>query len=145
MANDKIFISAGDLSGEIHASNLVKEIKSISPLCRISAVGGGNLKSVADEFLEDIVNINAFGFLPLKQVFYLKKVLKKLETYFVKECPDKVVLVDYYGFHIFVAKLTKKLNIPVYYYISPQVWASRVGRIKKLAETVKKNTCNFSV
>lgn len=78
MANDKIFISAGDLSGEIHASNLVKEIKSISSLCRISAVGGGNLKSVADEFLEDIVNINAFGFLPLKQVFYLKKVLKKL-------------------------------------------------------------------
>ncbi|MDR0820022.1 MAG: hypothetical protein LBN19_00560 [Endomicrobium sp.] len=138
MANDKIFISAGDLSGEIHASNLVKEIKNINPLCRISAVGGDNLKSVADKFLEDIVSINAFGFLPLKQIFYLKKVLKKLESYFIKERPDKAVLVDYYGFHIFVARLAKKLNIPVYYYISPQVWASRGGRIKKLAETVRK-------
>jgi lipid A disaccharide synthetase len=49
MANDKIFISVRDLSGEIYALNLVKEIKNINPLCRISATGGNNLKSVADE------------------------------------------------------------------------------------------------
>ncbi|MDR3256295.1 MAG: lipid-A-disaccharide synthase [Endomicrobium sp.] len=138
MSNNKIFISAGDLSGEMHASNLVKEIKNINPLCHVSAIGGNNLKSTADEFLEDIVNINAFGFLPVKQIFYLKKVLKKLEKYFIKERPDKIILVDYYGFHIFIARLAKKLKIPVYYYISPQVWASRSGRIKKLAKTVKK-------
>ncbi|MDR3274468.1 MAG: lipid-A-disaccharide synthase [Endomicrobium sp.] len=138
MPNNKIFISAGDLSGEMHASNLVKEIKKIYPLCRVSAMGGNNLKLAADEFLEDIVNINAFGFLPLKQIVYLKKVFNKLKPYFIKERPDKVILVDYYGFHIFVAKLAKKLNIPVYYYISPQVWASRSGRIKKLAKTVRK-------
>ncbi|MCA6079554.1 MAG: lipid-A-disaccharide synthase [Endomicrobium sp.] len=138
MANDKIFVSAGDISGEIHASNLVKEIKNINPSCHISAVGGDNLKLIADEFLEDIVSINAFGFLLVKQFFYLKRVLKKLADHFSEKCPDKVILVDYYGFHIFVARLAKKLNIPVYYYISPQVWASRSGRIKKLSKTVKK-------
>jgi lipid-A-disaccharide synthase len=138
MINNKIFVSAGDLSGEIHASNLVKEIKNINPLCRISAVGGDNLKSIVDDFLEDIVNIHAFGFLPIKQIVYLKKVLKKIENHFSKDRPNKIILVDYYGFNIYIARFAKKINIPVYYYISPQVWASRSGRIKKLAATVKK-------
>ncbi|MDR1400880.1 MAG: hypothetical protein LBI98_00980 [Endomicrobium sp.] len=138
MISSKIFISAGDFSGDIHASDLIKEIKKISPLCYVSAVGGVNLRLVTDEFLDNIVSINAFGFLPIKQFLYLRRVLKKLKSYFVKECPDKIILVDYYGFNIFVARLARKLRIPVYYYISPQVWASRSGRIKKLAETVKK-------
>ncbi|MCL2144151.1 MAG: lipid-A-disaccharide synthase [Endomicrobia bacterium] len=141
MSNNKIFISAGDLSGEIHAANLIREIKKINPSCRISSAGGANLKSVSDNFIEDIVNINAFGFLPIKPFFFLKNVLKKLVTYFETEKPDKVILTDYYGFHIHVAKAAKKLNIPVYYYVSPQVWASRKGRIKTLAKNIKKMLC----
>ncbi|MCL1972013.1 MAG: lipid-A-disaccharide synthase [Endomicrobia bacterium] len=141
MPNNKIFISAGDLSGEIHAANLVREIKKINPSCYISCAGGTNLKSVSDNFIEDIVNINAFGFLPVKQIFFLKNVLKKLVKYFETEKPEKVILTDYYGFHIHVAKAAKKLNIPVYYYISPQVWASRSGRIKTLAKNIKKMLC----
>ncbi|MDR1784247.1 MAG: hypothetical protein LBQ99_00645 [Endomicrobium sp.] len=138
MVDNKIFVSAGDLSGDIHASNLVKEIKKINPLYYISAVGGVNLKLVSDKFLDNIVSINAFGFFPIKQFLYLKKVLRKLEDHFIGEHPGKIILVDYYGFNIFVARLAKKLRIPVYYYISPQVWASRSGRIKELAKTVKK-------
>lgn len=141
MTNNKIFISAGDLSGEIHAANLVKEIKHLNPNIYIYSTGGDNLKSVTDEFIEDIVNINAFGFLPIKEFFFLKKTLKKLKTLFTMQKPDKVILVDYYGFHIFVAKLAKKLGIPVYYYVSPQVWASRKGRIKQLAKNIRKMFC----
>ncbi|MDR2192589.1 MAG: lipid-A-disaccharide synthase [Endomicrobium sp.] len=136
--NGKIFISAGDLSGDIHAANLVREIKKACPSCFITAEGGDNLKAVCDEFFADIVNINAFGFLPIRQFFFLKKLLKKLELYFQTQKPDKVILVDYYGFHIHAARAAAKLNIPLYYYISPQVWASRKGRIKKLAAVVKK-------
>jgi lipid-A-disaccharide synthase len=136
--NNKIFISAGDLSGEIHAAGLAREIKKLTPSCFICAQGGDNLKAASDEFFADIVNINAFGFLPLKQFFFLKKLLKKIKIYFREQRPDKIILVDYYGFHIHVARAAKKLNIPVYYYISPQVWASRSGRIKKLAAVVKK-------
>lgn len=141
MANNKIFISAGDLSGEIHAANLVREIKKISPATFISSTGGANLKSVSDNFIEDIVNINAFGFLPVKPFFILKNVYKKIKQNFINERPDKVILVDYYGFHSFVLKLAKKMNIPVYYYVSPQVWASRKGRIKTIAKNVKKMLC----
>jgi len=138
MANNRIFISAGDLSGEIHAANLAREIKKINPLCFITGEGGDNLKAVCDEFIADIVNINAFGFLPARQFFFLKKLFKKIKIYFKEQKPDKVILVDYYGFHIHVARAAKALNIPVYYYISPQIWASRGGRIKQLAQTVKK-------
>ncbi|MDR2676849.1 MAG: lipid-A-disaccharide synthase [Endomicrobium sp.] len=137
-ANNRIFISVGDISGEIHACNLVKEIKKINPLCHICAVGGNDLKLIVDEFFENIVDMGVFGFLSLKQFFYLKKVLSKLKRYFTEKPPDKIILIDYYGFHIFVAKFAKKLKIPVYYYISPQVWASRSGRVKKLGKVVKK-------
>jgi lipid-A-disaccharide synthase len=138
MANNKIFISAGDLSGDICAAGLAEEIKKADPSSFITAEGGNNLKSVADEFIENVVDIGGFGFLPVKQFFLLKKLLKKIKSYFTEQKPDKVVLVDYYGFHIHVARAAEKLNIPVYYYISPQVWASRGGRIKELAAVVKK-------
>jgi lipid-A-disaccharide synthase len=138
MVNNKIFISAGDLSGELHALSLVKEIKLINPLCYISAIGGNNLRFVVDEFIVNIVDLNAFGFLPIKPFFYLKRVLSKLKAYLIENRPNKIILVDYYGFHIHVARFAKKLDIPVYYYVSPQVWASRSSRIKKLAKTVKK-------
>ncbi|MDR2396077.1 MAG: hypothetical protein LBD57_05705 [Endomicrobium sp.] len=138
MVNDKIFISAGDLSGDICAADVIKKIKDINQNCRVIALGGNNLKCAADYFIEDIVNINAFGLISLKQILYFKKLFKKLVSILILERPNKIVLVDYYGFHIHIAKLALKLNIPVFYYISPQVWASRSSRIKKLAETVKK-------
>ncbi|MDR1662925.1 MAG: lipid-A-disaccharide synthase [Endomicrobium sp.] len=138
MSNYRIFISAGDLSGEVHATNLVKEIKKINSLYFVSSAGGNNLKAISDSFIEDIVNINAFGFLPIKQVFYLRKVFKKIKKHFLENRPDKVILVDYYGFHIHVARLAKSMGISVFYYIGPQVWASRSGRIKKLSKVIKK-------
>ena len=78
MASDKIFISAGDLSGDIHAADVIKEIKNINPNCQIFALGGNNLKNVSDHFIKDIVNINAFGLISLKQFLYFKKLLKEL-------------------------------------------------------------------
>ncbi|MDR0486597.1 MAG: hypothetical protein LBH29_07760 [Elusimicrobiota bacterium] len=133
-----IFISAGDLSGDIHGAELASKIKEINPSARICALGGDNLKRVAGIFIEDIVHINAFGFLPIKQIFFLIKVFKKVKTFFSDNRPDKIILIDYYGFHIHLAKLAKKLNIDVYYYISPQVWASRGGRVKTLKKFIKK-------
>lgn len=132
-----IFISAGDISGDIHAGNLVKSIKKINKENKVFAIGGTQLKQQTDYFIEDIVNIDAFGFLPIKQIYFLKKVLKKVEKCLIENKITKVVLVDYYGFNINLAKLAHSLNIPVYYYVCPQVWASRMGRIKKIAKYVK--------
>ena len=137
MNKDKsIFISAGDISGDIHAANLIKAIKKNS-VYKIYAIGGNQLKAIADEFIEDIVNINGFGFLPIKQIFYLKNIFKIVKNCLINNKTDKVILVDYYGFNIHLAKLANSLNIPVYYFVTPQVWASRKYRIKNIAKYVK--------
>ena len=134
--NKTIFISAGDISGDIHAANLIKSIKQISNY-KIYAIGCTQLKSVADEFIKDIVNINGFGFFPIKQVFFLKKLFKIIKEYLINKKIEKVILVDYYGFNIHLAKLAHELKIPVYYFVTPQVWASRKYRIKNIAKYVK--------
>ena len=133
--NKSIFISAGDISGDIHAANLIKSIKNDSDY-KIYAIGGDQLKKVADEFIQDIVNINGFGFFPIKQVFFLKEIFKTVKKYLVEKKVNKVILVDYYGFNIHVAKLAHELKIPVYYFVTPQVWASRKYRIKNIAKYV---------
>ncbi|MBO7612087.1 MAG: lipid-A-disaccharide synthase [Elusimicrobia bacterium] len=133
--NKSIFISAGDISGDIHAANLIKSIKNDSDY-KIYAIGGDQLKKVADGFIQDIVNINGFGFFPIKQVFFLKEIFKTVKKYLVEKKVNKVILVDYYGFNIHVAKLAHELKIPVYYFVTPQVWASRKYRIKNIAKYV---------
>lgn len=133
-----IFISAGDISGDLHAANLMRAMKSISKDVCITSIGGRELKEVSDVFIEDIASLNAFGFFPVKQLAKLKQVFKRTVQCWKENKPDKVILVDYYGFNIHLAQAAFKQNIPVYYYISPQVWASRPGRIKKLAKFVKK-------
>jgi lipid-A-disaccharide synthase len=133
--NKSIFISAGDISGDIHAANLIKSIKKNSDY-KVYAIGGNQLKAVADNFIKDIVNINGFGFFPIKQVFFLKKLFKTIKEYLINEKINKVILVDYYGFNIHIAKLAHELKIPVYYFVTPQVWASRKYRIKNIAKYV---------
>ncbi len=135
--SQNIFISAGDISGDIHAGNLVKSIKKINPSNVVFAVGGNQLKLNSDFFVEDLVNIDAFGFVIIKQIYFLKKVLNKIKKCFIENKINKVILVDYYGFNINVAKLAHSMNIPVYYYVCPQIWASRRGRIKNIAKYVK--------
>lgn len=136
----KLFISAGDHSGDIHGANLVKAMRLIRPDLHISALGGEYLKQVADQFDADLVSLGGFGFWqPVKQYIKLRQIFKSfVENKWRKERPDAVVLVDYYGFNIHVARLAKKHGVPVYYFVSPQVWASRPGRIRKLKATVRR-------
>ena len=134
--NKSIFISAGDISGDIHAANLIKSIKQIGNY-KVYAIGGTQLRSVADEFIKDIVNINGFGFFPIKQVFFLKEIFNTVKEYLIEKKISKLILVDYYGFNIHLAKLAYELKIPVYYFVTPQVWASRKYRIKNIAKYIK--------
>ena len=125
-------------------TNLIKSIKSNSDY-KVYAIGGNQLKKVADEFIQDIVNINGFGFFPIRQVFFLKKIFKTVKKYLIEKKVNKVILVDYYGFNIHVAKLAHELKIPVYYFVTPQVWASRKYRIKNIAKYVNVAFPNFSI
>ncbi len=133
-----ICIVAGDMSGDTHAAAVSTALKKADNQVIISALGGTRLAVAADDFLGNIVELNAFGFFaPVKLFFTLRRIFNTvLLKHWSAVNPDAVILVDYYGFNIHVARAAHERNIPVYYYISPQVWASRPGRIAQLKKYV---------
>ncbi len=138
--NSQVFISAGDVSGDIHAAALVDRIRHRSPGAQIVSVGGSSLLLSSDTMLADTLKIDGFGFDRLwKKYRYFRNIFnKRIKPHFKRRPPDLVVLVDFYGFNIHVAACAKKRGIPVVYYISPQIWASRKYRIKKIRQYVDK-------
>ncbi len=136
---NRIFFCAGDVSGDIHASNLMKEIKNLSPNIVFDSVGGQRMKALSDTFLYDMVAKGASGFVePIKKIFTLLDLLKSIGRYFDKYKPSCVVLTDFFGFNSRVMKAAYARKIPVYYYVCPQVWASRQYRAKKIVKMTKK-------
>jgi len=134
-----ILIVAGDLSGDLHASNLVREMKKLKPDLVITAIGGKNMQSAADNFLFDLVSKSASGFVaPLVKLPLWIKLLGTVREYLDTQHPAAVIVVDFYGFNSQVLGMAKHRNIPAYYYVTPQVWASRRYRAKSIAANTKK-------
>ncbi len=130
---------AGDPSGDLHAANLIKALKRRDPSTRVSAVGGPLCRAVADEFIEDLASRGVTGFLePVLKVPFLLKLRARLQAFLREKKPDALVCVDYYGFNRRVLPLAKDAGIPSFYFVSPQVWASRPGRVKVLKRFVQK-------
>jgi lipid-A-disaccharide synthase len=139
MNQKKIFIIAGEASGDMHGANLAEAIKSMDGSVQILGVGGKKMQEAGVEILYNIVDLAVVGFIEV--VKYYKKfkeifenLLKKIEI----ERPDAVILIDYPGFNLRLAKKLKQKNIYVIYYISPQIWAWGKERIKVIKETVDK-------
>ncbi|MBR4508390.1 MAG: lipid-A-disaccharide synthase [Elusimicrobiaceae bacterium] len=136
---NRIFFCAGDVSGDVHASNLMKELKNLSSDVCFDSVGGQRMKALSDTFLYDMVAKGANGFVePIKKIFTLLNLLKDIKNYFDTQKPSCVVLTDFFGFNSRVMKAAYERNIPVYYYVCPQVWASRKYRAKKIVKMAKK-------
>ncbi len=133
-----IFIICGEPSGDLNAANLAKAILSINPEIKISGVGGASLRDSGANIYYDIKGLAVIGFFDvlkkLPQFFALKKLIMER----IKEDkPDAIILVDFSGFNLRLAKAINK-TIPTIYYVSPQVWASRPGRIKTIKEYIHK-------
>lgn len=143
MAIKHLFIVCGEPSGELHAAGLARCIKELNPGIKISGVGGPLLANAGVSLLYDIKGLAVFGlFDALKKLpnfICLKKlILKEIEV----QNPDAIILVDFSGFNLRLAKTINK-KIPVIYYVSPQVWASRQGRIKTIKRYVSKMVVLF--
>lgn len=135
----KIFISAGDPSGDLHGANLIKELKVQNPNVEICGFGGSKMADSGADLFDKIADSSIIGFWePLKNIARLKKNLNLAEKFFTENKPEGLVVIDYYGYNIHLAKLANKYKIPVIYYISPQVWATRWGRVQKIKKFVKK-------
>ena len=134
-----MLIVAGDVSGDLHAANLIKALKTQDPDLKITAIGGKLMEKEADEFLFDLASKGASGFVePLKKMPMWVKLLSMIREYMETQNPIALVVVDFYGFNHQVLGLAAHRNIPAYYYVTPQVWASRQYRAKRLAALTRK-------
>ena len=130
----RYFISAGEASGDLHAAALVRELLRKHPDAEINFLGGDNMAVAAGH--EPLIHIRHMAFMGSWQVLKnLKKIsgnLKRAKKAISDMHPDAVVLVDYPGFNLKLAAHANKLGIPVYYYISPKVWAWKEWRVKDI-------------
>ncbi|MFW6134880.1 MAG: lipid-A-disaccharide synthase [Elusimicrobiota bacterium] len=141
----RLLIIAGEVSSDKHGAKLIKEIKNYHDV-EITAVGGDMMSCVCDHLEENIVNKAAVGFLEVVKLipFFLNLKLRITRSYFKsRKRIDGLILIDFPGFNIRVAKAAYKYNIPIFYYITPQVWAWGKSRIKLLSELCKKMYCVF--
>ena len=140
----KVLIVTGEASGDLHGAEVARAIRVLSPEVKLYAMGGENLRRSGAEILVEASGLAVVG---ITEVFgRLRPILKALallKAFVRREKPDLVLLVDYPDFNLRLARAAKKEGVPVLYYISPQVWAWRPGRIKKMAGLVGKMAVIF--
>ncbi|OGP93512.1 MAG: lipid-A-disaccharide synthase [Deltaproteobacteria bacterium RBG_16_48_10] len=139
MNSKKILMIAGEASGDLHGTHLVEAIHRIDPHVQFLGVGGAGLERAGMKILYPSRALSVVGITEvLPKIRSILKALRILKQSLDQEKPDLVVLIDFPDFNLRLAKQAYQRNIPVLYYISPQVWAWRSGRVKQIARWVKK-------
>ncbi|MDP2268008.1 MAG: lipid-A-disaccharide synthase, partial [Deltaproteobacteria bacterium] len=132
-------VVAGEASGDMHAAALVQALKRIEPKYRYYGVGGERLRG---EGIELVADCSAMAVIGLTEVFLklpaIIKVMNRLTRSFQEKKPAAVILVDYPDFNLIIARKAHARGIKVFYYISPQIWAWRKGRIGTIRRNVDK-------
>jgi lipid-A-disaccharide synthase len=135
----KLLIIAGEESGDLHASNLCKALQQLNPEIQLIGLGGQRMQDAGVMLLHNLVERAVVGFWePIKQLGYFNKLMSETEQWVALEKPDAIILVDYPGFNLRFAARIKKYQVPILYYISPQVWAWGKGRVKKISKLIDK-------
>lgn len=133
----RILLIAGEASGDVHGAALVHELRRRRPDAEVSGIGGDYLRREGMHILVDTATVATMGLTEiLGSAGRLIGAYRKMKRFLREQRPDLLVLIDYPEFNMMLAKQAKKLGVPVFYYISPQVWAWRRGRIRKIAARV---------
>lgn len=133
----KYYIIAGEASGDLHASNLIRGLRQEDPEAVIRGWGGDLMKNAGCEIVRHYKDTAIMGFLTvLKNLGKIKENIEACRRDILAWNPDVVILVDYGGFNLRVAKFIKAAEIPVFYYISPKIWAWNTGRVKKIKQLI---------
>ncbi len=139
----KYFLVAGEASGDLHASNLMAALKVTDSEAEFCFLGGDLMQAQGGKLIKHYREMAFMGFIPV--LLNLKTILRNMkmcQQAIVDYQPDVVILIDYPGFNLKIAKFVKtKTNIPVYYYISPKVWAWKEYRVKSFKKYVDEMLC----
>lgn len=135
--SDKLFFIAGEASGDLHASNLAAALLRANPKLKLIGWGGELMEQEGVEILKHYRELAFMGFWEV--VKNLKTIFKNIDLckqQISEEKPSALVLIDYPGFNLRIAKWAKEMGIPVYYYIAPQIWAWKENRVHQIKKNV---------
>ena len=143
MNSKNVLIVAGEASGDLHGASLIRELKKLDSSLKIFGIGGNKMQAEGMEILYHIDKMAFLGFVEvIKHLPFIKKVQRDLIEEVKKRKVTEVVLIDYPGFNLSIAKKLKQLEpelkLDLIYYITPQVWAWGKGRVDKIRELFRK-------
>lgn len=133
----RIMIVAGEASGDIYGADLVREANRLDPELHFVGIGGQRMREAGVETLVDSADMAVVGLVEvLKHFDVISAAFLKLKKILREDPPALLILIDYPGFNLRLAKVARRAGVKVLYYISPQIWAWRQGRVKKIARLV---------
>jgi len=136
---DRVLIVAGESSGDLHGGNLALRIKALRPELKLYGIGGPRMREAGVDTFVDIARLAVVGIWEVLAHFKdIKDAFDRAKKALVEDRPALLVLIDYPDFNLRLAKVAKEAGVPVVYYVSPQLWAWRRGRIKNMARLVRK-------
>ena len=135
----KYYIIAGEASGDLHGSNLIKELKKLDTSAAIRCWGGDKMQEAGGDLVKHYRELAFMGFWEvLKNLFTILRNLKFCKKDIEQFQPDVLILIDYPGFNLRIAKWARQKGLRIIYYISPQVWAWKENRVKMMKECIDK-------
>ena len=140
----KIFMIAGEPSGDLHGAELIKSLRSCEPRCSFVGHGGEAMKAAGMEIIERVDNLSIMGFFEvLKHLPRMIKIMNNTIEAISYLKPNRIILIDYPGFNLRLAKRVQYLNIPITYFILPQAWAWKEKRVKKVNKFIDQSISIF--
>lgn len=144
MPTNTIWIISGEASGDDYGAGLARAIAKRRPDVTIRGMGSDKMRAAGVDIMVDSTDLGIVGIVEVfRHIRFFLNLMKDLTARAAAERPDAVVMIDYPGFNIRFAQRLHKIGIPVVYYISPQVWAWKAGRIPKIAACVSRMLCIF--
>lgn len=134
----KYFLIAGEASGDLHAANLIRELKVLDAEAQFRCYGGDLMQSAGAELLKHYRDLAFMGFGPvLRHLPQIMRGMRQCKAAIAEWQPDAVVLIDYPGFNLDIARYVRRRQLcPVYYYISPKIWAWKSYRLRRIRRDV---------
>src|SRR3990167_5318252 len=138
MTERTLFISAGEASGDWLGSLLAEELRQLDPMLNLMGMGGAQMTAAGVECVINSMSLAIIGLTGIiRHAVTLRRIFALFKAYFRANPPALLILIDYPGFNLRLAKIAKQCNVPVFYYLSPQIWAwhySRINLIRKYVD-----------
>ncbi|MFN4260029.1 MAG: lipid-A-disaccharide synthase [Gemmataceae bacterium] len=140
----RLFISAGEPSGDLHGGSLVQAVRRLAPHVEFTGFGGPHMAAAGCPLLYPLSTRAFMGIVPvLAHVPEFLGLLSWTDRYFARQRPDAVVLIDYPAFHWWVARRAHARGIPVFYFVPPQIWAWASWRVRNMRRWVDHVLCSL--